>query len=74
MVEVKTCAGHPSSMSERVTKRLRNSGDTDHADTVVQKGSGPTRTNTNIHNLRNQQYGQGYPGEGDVYGRKRGVV
>jgi hypothetical protein len=72
MTEVKTCAGHPSSMAERVSKRLRNSGDTDHADTVVVKGSGPTRTATNIHNSRNQSYGKDHPGEGDIYGRPRG--
>jgi hypothetical protein len=58
----------------RVASRLRNSGDTAHADHSVVKGSGPTRTATNIHNSRNQQYGEGHPGEGDIRGAKRDVV
>jgi hypothetical protein len=29
---------------------------------------------TNIHNTRNQQYGDAHPGENDIFGRKRGVV
>jgi hypothetical protein len=58
----------------RVASRLRNSGDTAHADHVVQKGSSPNRTFTNIHHSRQQQYGDGNPGEGDVNGNKRGVV
>jgi hypothetical protein len=58
----------------RVTSRLRNSGDAQHADHVVQKGSSPSRTFTNIHDTRNQQYGDGHPGEGDIHGNKRGVV
>jgi hypothetical protein len=36
--------------------------------------SGPTRAATNIHNSRNQQYGDGHPGEGSITGAKRGVV
>ena len=58
----------------RVASRLRNSGDTANADHVVVKGSGPTRTATNIHHSRVQQYGEGHPGEGDIHGNKRGVV
>jgi hypothetical protein len=74
MVEVKTHRDHPASMEARITKRLQNSGDTKHADVVVQKGSSPNRTFTNIHHTRNQQEGAGNPGEGDVCGNKRGVV
>jgi hypothetical protein len=49
MPHIKTSPDHPSSMAERVAKRLRNSGDVKHADVTVQKGSSPTRTFTNIH-------------------------
>jgi hypothetical protein len=41
----------------------------------VQKGSGPTRTFTNIHHPGSaRQHGEGHPGEGDIRGNKRGVV
>jgi hypothetical protein len=59
---------------QRLTDRLKNSGDAKHADYSVQKGSGPTRAVTNIHHSRNQQYGEGHPGEGSITGAKRGVV
>ena len=71
MVEIRTHRDHPSSMAERVTARTRNSGDVAHADTVV---TGDKGVRTNIHNTRNQQYGTGHPGEGDVSGHKRTVV
>jgi hypothetical protein len=58
----------------RIANRLRNSGDTANADHVVQKGSGPTRTYTNIDNSRQHRYGPGHPGEGDINNNKRGVV
>lgn len=35
---------------QRVSNRLRNSGETKEADHVIQRGDGPTRTFTNIHN------------------------
>jgi hypothetical protein len=70
MVEVKTHPDHPSSMEARVHKRQRNSGDAAHADAVV---TGDKGTITNIHNTRNQQYGEGRSGE-DIHGHKRGVV
>ena len=57
----------------RVASRLRNSGDTKNADHVAQKGSGPTRTFTNIDNSRQHQYGEGREGV-DIHGNKRGVV
>jgi hypothetical protein len=58
-------------MEERVQKRRGNSGDTAHADAVVK---GDKDTFTNIHNTRNQQYGEGHPGEGSITGQKRDVV
>ena len=71
MVEVKTHRDHPASMEERVQNRRGNSGDAKHADYVV---TGDKGTITNIHNTRNQKYGEGHPGEGSVIGTKRGVV
>ena len=51
----------------RIASRLRNSGG-EEADHIVQKGSGPTRTITNIHNPgSSRQHGQGDPGEPDIY-------
>jgi hypothetical protein len=47
-------------MEQRISNRLRNSGGGD-ADVVVQKGEGPTRTFTNIHNSRNTAHGSGGP-------------
>ena len=71
MVEIKTHRDHPASMDERLRRRERNSGDVAHAD-VVRKGDKDMKTN--IHNTRNQQYGEGHPGEGSITGAKRGVV
>jgi len=53
MPHIITSKDHPSSMADRVTKRLRNSGDVKHADVTVQKGSSPNRTFTNIHHSAN---------------------
>jgi hypothetical protein len=58
-------------MDERIQKRRRNSGDAAHADAVVQGDKG---TITNVHNTRNQQWGEGHPGEGSITGSKREVV
>jgi hypothetical protein len=69
MVEVKHSG---KSMEQRVADRKRNSGDTAHADHSVVHGTGPERAWTNIHNTRNQSYGEDHPGEGDIFGRKRG--
>jgi len=60
--------------AQRVADRLKNSDDTKHADYVIQKGEGPTRTATNIHHTRNQTWGDVHPGEGSITGGKRGVV
>jgi hypothetical protein len=54
--------------------RLRNSGG-EEADHIFQKGSGPTRTITNIHNSGSaKRHGEVHQGEGDINGVKRGVV
>ena len=58
----------------RIASRLRNSGG-EEADHIVQKGSGPTRTFTNVHNPGSaRQHGADNPGEPDIHGHKRGVV
>jgi hypothetical protein len=58
----------------RIANRLRNSGG-EEADHVVQKGSGPTRTFTNIHNPGSaRQHGGPNKGEGDINNKPRGVV
>ena len=76
MVETKYNTSHHAGATPeaRVAHRLRNSGDAQHADHSVVYGTGPTRAHTNLHNSRNQQSGEGHPGEGDVNGAKRGVV
>jgi len=68
MVEIKTHRDHPRSMEERVQKRRRNSGDAKHADYVV---TGDKGTITNIHNTRNQSYGEDRSGV-DIHGNVRG--
>jgi hypothetical protein len=73
MVEIKTHRDHPASMAERIAKRERNSGDTAHAD-IVRKSNAQGSNYTNVHNTRNQQYGDGHPGEGSISGEKRDVV
>src|SRR5262245_38187197 len=71
-MEIKTHSAHPTSMAERIAKRLRNSGDAKNADEVVQKGEGPTRTFHNLHNHGSAcQHGKPHPGEGDIHGNKR---
>jgi hypothetical protein len=69
MVEVKHSG---KSMDQRVADRLRNSGDAAHADHHNVHGTGPTRAHTNIHNTRNQSWGEDHPGEGDIFNRPRG--
>jgi len=55
----------------RIASRLRNSGG-EEADHIVQKGSGPTRTFTNIkHNGNVQQRGPDVKGQ-DINQRPRG--
>ena len=76
MTEVKYNTSHHAGATPeaRIANRLRNSGDTANADHVDQKGSGPTRTFTNIDNSRQHRYGPGHSGEGSIIGTKRGVV
>jgi hypothetical protein len=57
-------------MAERIAKRERNSGDTAHAD-VVRKSNAQGSNYTNVFNTRNQQYGEGHPGEPDIHGNMR---
>jgi hypothetical protein len=74
-MEVKYDRTHHSGATPeaRIANRLRNSGEAKEADHIVQKGSGPTRTFTNIHHKGNVlQRGPDHPGEGDIYGNKRG--
>jgi hypothetical protein len=54
MVETKLTG---PSMEERIANRLKNSGEGLHADHVVRKGDGPTRTFHNIVNTPNKQRG-----------------
>jgi hypothetical protein len=42
------------SMDKRINDRLRNSGEGARPDVTVQKGTGPTRTHTNIHHGSSQ--------------------
>jgi hypothetical protein len=58
-------------MAERIANRLKNSGGLE-ADHIVQKGDGPTRTFTNIHNPGSaRQHGKENPGAGSIVGGKR---
>jgi chromosome segregation ATPase len=70
MVEVKTHRDHPASMSERIAKRERNSGDTSHAD-VVRKSDAQGSNYHNIHNSRVHSYGEDRSGV-DIHGNVRG--
>jgi hypothetical protein len=56
-MEIKTHRDHPASMSERIAKRERNSGDTAHAD-VVRKSDAQGSNYHNIHKSRVTQYGE----------------
>ena len=53
MPHIKTSPDHPSSMAERVSKRLQPSCDVKNADEYVVKGTGPTRTASAIHHSAN---------------------
>jgi hypothetical protein len=56
----------------RIANRLRNSGG-EEVDHHAVHGTGPTRTHTNVHATGNVlQRGKDHPGEGDIYGNKRG--
>jgi hypothetical protein len=73
MTEVKYDKTHHSGATPeaRISNRLRNSGG-EEADHIVQKGSGPTRTITNIHHPGSaRRHGSVNPGEGDIDGDPR---
>ena len=59
------------SMDQRVADRLKNSGDTAHADHSVVHGTGPTRTHTQIHHSRVTSYGEDNKGEPEIDGKMR---
>jgi hypothetical protein len=74
MTEIKTHRDHSSSMSERINKRLRNSGD-EEADSTTKTGEGPTRTFTNLHNSGTaKRHGEVHRGEGSIDGKPRGAA
>jgi hypothetical protein len=74
MVETKLRHDQPSSMAERVSRRLRNSGDPS-ADVVTKTGDSARRTFHNLHFTGNvHRTGEPHPGEGDITGKPRGVV
>jgi hypothetical protein len=63
MAEVRYNSDKGATEAERISRRLRNSGG-HHADSVVQKGEGPTRTITNTHHSGGQHssHTPGQPG------------
>jgi hypothetical protein len=65
MVEVK----QRRTANETIARRLRNSGDTDHADVVVKGERTPYH---NVHLTRNQSYGEDNKGEPGIDGKMRG--
>jgi hypothetical protein len=74
MTELKTRADQPSSMAERISKRLRNSG-SPSADVVTKTGDSARRTFHNLHFTGNvHRTGEPNKGEGDINGNKRGDV
>jgi hypothetical protein len=71
MVEVKHSG---KSMEQRIADRLKNSGDTAHADHHAVHGTGPERAHTNIHHSRVTSYGEDNKGEPGIDGRMRTVA
>jgi hypothetical protein len=69
MVEIKHSG---KSMEQRIADRLKNSGDTAHADGSVVHGTGPTRTHTNVHYSRVHTQGETNKGEPGIDNRMRG--
>jgi hypothetical protein len=57
MAEIKLTSGEPSSMAERIAKRLRNSGvgGSTKPDVTVQTGNSARRTFHNIHHTAGHQ-------------------
>jgi hypothetical protein len=76
MTETKYDRSHPAGATpeQRIASRLKNSGNP-RADHVVQKGSGPTRTFTNIHEHGTSgKENPVYRPEPGITGKPRGVV
>jgi hypothetical protein len=74
MVETKLRHDQPASMAERVSRRLKNSGDPS-ADVVTKTGDSARRTYHNLHFTGNvHRTGEPDHGEPDISGSKRGVV
>jgi hypothetical protein len=74
MTEIKTHPHHPASMSERIERRLRNSGG-EEADSITKTGTGAQRVYSNLHSPGSaRKHGSSNEGEPGVDGRKRGVV
>jgi hypothetical protein len=72
MVEIKTHRDHSSSMAERISKRLRNSGDPS-ADVVTKTGDSARRTFHNLHFTGNvHSTGPDHKGEPGIDGKMRG--
>ena len=71
MVEVKyKSASGPEAI---VNKRMKDSGDTSTASQTIASGSGVRRLYHHVHPSGHQaQHGNDNPGEGDVFGNKRG--
>jgi hypothetical protein len=70
MVEVKL-TGKP--LEQRLSDRLKNSGDEKRADIVTKHGEGARRTFHNIfHSGNARSQGPDAKGEGDINGRPRG--
>jgi hypothetical protein len=71
MVETKLRHDQPSSMAERISRRLRNSGHPS-ADVVTKTGDGARRTFHNLHFSGNvHQTGEDVKGV-DIHGNPRG--
>ena len=75
MTEVKTRSDQPASMAERVSRRLRNSGEGAGPDITIKTGDSPQRVFHNIHHSGSaDQHGPPHKGEGDITGKPRGAV
>jgi hypothetical protein len=74
MAEIKYNTSHHAGATPeaRIASRLRNSGG-EEADNIVKTGDGARRTFTNIHHPGSaRQHGADNPGEGNIFGEKRG--
>lgn len=75
MVETKASPHHPASMEQRVSDKLKPSGDIANADVVVKKGDGPNRTITSIHHGGTaRKHGSDDRDAPGIDGGKRGTV